>query len=764
MLPPLDLALSPYTGWTRAHWEHVLARLTYGYVLAAEKQGTYARALYPDDRRDLPDAVDALESFARLGSMWGVWLSNPKNPAALEFGGRELDIEEILRRALLEGTDASNPRTYWGPMRAMDQRIVESADTALAVWFSRDRVFNRMSESERAQVMTWLAQVDGQDTYYDNWILFPAVAQAVRLQLGYPVDVTELDQRLDQMATFYRGDGWYVDGLGAEYELYNAWMFGWHYVLWAHIDGARRPELRDLVLKRARSFLNSFPYFFGSNGSYPAWGRSIVYRFAAVACFGTGHLMNIAPMPPGGLRRLSSGCIKYFYDRDCIDPDGHFLCQGFHGDFPPAAEAYISPGSTSWACHGLFGLAFSPDDPFWTATEEPLPVERADFEVALPTPGFVLCGRRETGQVFLLNAGSGHQPENPRHNYIPKYGKLVYSTHFPFNVLPAGHTYAPDAMIALTSDDREFGHRFANRVFGVGPGVMWTEFVEYVDGEPQLLRTAIVMWRDVQLRFSWVQPTRRARAVEAPGALGSSGAAAVTRRSNRAQGWEYAQIKGRALAIKRLVGFDDQSPSAPFLDYANINLAYPYAEQPLVREANMSARIRSFAAAVLLRPGEFDPGQEFEAIHVTPQPNGAFEIRLPKDEIAYVSLADRPPPLIQVGNTIVYGDAIRYVRLAPGRVVGMGVTEIANVCTLEQPGTFELVRESADIVRVTTSAGIQVFESWLGGSASRVLAQQLDNSWMDVSALVRDNTISTALVREMIECNERKLVDFRLTR
>ena len=51
MLPPLDLTLAPYTGWTRAHWTHLLTRITYGYVLAAEKQGTMARALYPDEWR-----------------------------------------------------------------------------------------------------------------------------------------------------------------------------------------------------------------------------------------------------------------------------------------------------------------------------------------------------------------------------------------------------------------------------------------------------------------------------------------------------------------------------------------------------------------------------------------------------------------------------------------------------------------------------------------------------------------------------------------
>src|SRR5262245_3009448 len=112
-MPPPDFELSPYTGWTRHHWEALLARLTYGYVCAAEPFGSLARGLYPDDRRGLPDAVDALESLARLGVAWAAWLHNPANPPCLSFRGRELNLERLLRQALLEGTDRSNPHTYW---------------------------------------------------------------------------------------------------------------------------------------------------------------------------------------------------------------------------------------------------------------------------------------------------------------------------------------------------------------------------------------------------------------------------------------------------------------------------------------------------------------------------------------------------------------------------------------------------------------------------------------------------------------------------
>ncbi len=763
--PPPNHDLSPYTGWTREHWEAIFARLTYGYVLAADRHGSLARALYPDDRRNLPDSVDALESFARMASAWGAWLRNPANPASVYFEGRELNIEILLRQALLDGTNPKSLRTYWGNMDHMSQHIVEAADVAVAIWFSRVRVFARMTEAEQAQVIAWLAQVDGKGTYPDNWILFSAMAQMVRLKLGYPVSEAELDFRLAQIGAFYRGDGWYVDGEGNEFELYNAWMFGWHYLLWAWIDGDRRPDHRQLVLERARSFIAGFQYFFGSNGSYPAWGRSIVYRFAALAAFSTGHLLGIAPNDPGMLRRLSSGCIRYFYERGFIDPADHFIRQGFHGDFPPAGESYISPGSPYWACHGLFALTFDRDDPFWAATEAPLPVEQEDFDLALPAPGFVLSGRRATGQVILLNSRSGQDYDAPRYNYAAKYGKFAYSTHFPFNVLTAAGSVAPDAMLALVGEDGLFGHRLATRHGGAAPGMMWCDFNEMVKGEPQKVRAAVCLWRDLQIRLAFILPTFPVRAFEAPGALGCDRAADITRRSDPSAGWEYAELDGRALGIRRLWGYDSQQSSAPFLGYSNINVAYSYAEQPLVCETIASVAARGFAAVSLLRPAPFEPAGEFEGIAVTAKADGTFTVTLPDGENIFAALGFETPGSVEVSGTAVEGVGLRCVRMKPDKseVCGMNLTRIAGVAELATASTLRLRREGNGKARATTDAGLSLSADWLGGVARRVEARTLAGEWLDVTGQCDGNVIPASLIKQWSRLNEQTLIDLRLT-
>jgi hypothetical protein len=535
--------------------------------------------------------------------------------------------------------------------------------------------------------------------------------------------------------------------------------------LWTWIDGDRRPDHREQVLERGRSFIDGFLHFFGANGSYPAWGRSIVYRFAALAPFAVGHFLKIAPDDPGLLRRVSSGCIRYFHDRGLFDPDDHFVRQGYHGDFPPAGEAYISPGSPYWCCHGLFALTFDRDDPFWTATESPLPVERNDFELVLPAPGFILSGRKDTGQVLLLNSRSGQEHDFPRHNYTSKYGKLAYSTHMPFNVMPVRGSYAADAMVSLTMDGKTFAHRGHTRTGDVAPGFMWCKFDQVLGDELQPLWIGVLLWRDIQIRLTVLRPTLPVKAFEAPGALGCEQPAKIARRSDRQAGWEYAEVEDRAIAIQRLSGYDCQQASAPFLDQSNINLAYPYSEQPMLYESQASVVGRCLASAALVRPASFDPAHEFEGINVEIESPEIFHVNLPDERFALVAPGETTPRHATVRGLDVEGVNIRYVQVSndSSEICGLGVTQINGIATFDKPATFRLKRTSENTSRVTTNTGLSLSDEWLNGQARFIEVLTLDNQWLNVTAQRQSGSIPTQLVQEWSNRNQRTLVDFRIS-
>jgi hypothetical protein len=364
--------------------------------------------------------------------------------------------------------------------------------------------------------------------------------------------------------------------------------------------------------------------------------------------------------------------------------------------------------------------------------------------------------------VLLLNSRSGQEHDAPRHNYTSKYGKLVYSTHFPFNVLPAHASYAPDAMISLTRDGKTFGHRTHTRAGQAAPGFIWSKFDESLNDEPQPIWIGVLLWGDVQLRLTVIRPTFPVMAFEAPGALGCEQRSKVVRRSDEQAGWEYAEVDGHGVSIRRLTGYDCQKSSAPFLDQSNINLAYTYSEQPIIYESQASVAARCLAAASLVRPAPFNPAVEFAGITVETESPEIFRIRMPGQRMAFIAPGETTPKYATVNGIDIEGINMRYVQLTKdlNEICGLGLTQISGVATFFEPATFRLKRISNREVRVTTNTGISLTDQWLPAPPRRIEALTLDNQWLDVTTECPGSSIPNNVVQEWRERNQRILVDF----
>jgi hypothetical protein len=256
------------------------------------------------------------------------------------------------------------------------------------------------------------------------------------------------------------------------------------------------------------------------------------------------------------------------------------------------------------------------------------------------------------------------------------------------------------------------------------------------------------------------------RAFEAPGALGCEGAASVVRRSDPDAGWEYAEAEGRAVGIRRLWGYDGQSASAPWQGYSNLNLAYAYAEQPLVFETQPSAEPRLLAAASLLRPQPFEAAAEFAGIRLSPQGAEAFRVTWPDGDTAWAALGETPPRHVELAGVAAEGEGLRCLRLSRDaqRICGFGLLRLGGIATLEAPGVLELAREADGAVTVKTDVGLSLAEAWLGGAIRRAETLTRAGEWIDVSDRCREASLPGSLVKEWAERNQRNLVEFRLSR
>ena len=213
------------------------------------------------------------------------------------------------------------------------------------------------------------------------------------------------------------------------------------------------PSRAEVYRQRLFRFLEQYRFMFGANGAPVYHGRSLTYRFATVAPLWLGALVDSTPLAPGETRRIASGVLRHFLDRGALR-DG-VLTLGWYDEFLPMIQHYSGHGSPYWGGKGFCGLLLPSDHPAWADHEEPMPVERSDFCVAMPAPGFVVRGTVADGVVRVASHRSDHFPlptywskpnfarrvarrvarvlDGPRQPseppYDAHYAKLAYSTH-----------------------------------------------------------------------------------------------------------------------------------------------------------------------------------------------------------------------------------------------------------------------------------------------------------------------------------------------
>ncbi|HEV7810849.1 MAG TPA: DUF2264 domain-containing protein, partial [Candidatus Limnocylindrales bacterium] len=412
---------------SRADWVALLARLTDGFVRSIPVGGSPAAACLPGAA--VGDQVPSIEGFARMSVAWAAWLREPTNPSALVHEGRRHDVAAIVARGLSDATDRSNS-VSWGPISDRDQRIVEAAEIATALWLGGERLQEALRAVDVAapgRVLDWLAQVEGRDLWPDNWVLFPVLPALVRRAAGRSVDDAVIDAAIDWMDAHAAGDGWYRDGAGHALDLYTGWAIHWHLLWWAKIDGDRRPARRDGVIRRARTWLAGVAPLFAADGSFPLFGRSLGYRFALAAPFVQAALLGIDPLEVGVARQLAAGVLRRAVALGAIDPETDWFRVGVGGQRTEVVEGYVSAGASAWAAHAFLALAMPETHPFWAAPTGSLPASSGQSGFLASADADILAAwSGATGETRLYNARIGHPADIADHDYAATYGKLVY--------------------------------------------------------------------------------------------------------------------------------------------------------------------------------------------------------------------------------------------------------------------------------------------------------------------------------------------------
>ncbi|CAL9413012.1 hypothetical protein SUDANB178_01674 [Streptomyces sp. enrichment culture] len=400
-LPADDRESSPYTGYTRAHWEAAADRL----LAAVEPYASPDRALYhlPGDHVSHSGRLsDGLEGYART----------------LLLAAFRRDETALGRYA--DGL-AAGPGGVWPRITDRSQPLVEAASIALALRLTRPLLWDRLADPVRRRTADWLADALTAAPWPCNWELFPVIVGGFLAEIGYREEAARaaIDRGLERIESWYAGDGWYTDGDGRKFDYYNGWAMHLYPVLHAWLAGDT--ALLDRYGRRLSRHLADYAHLFGGDGAPLRQGRSLTYRFATTAPLWLGALTGHTPLAPGQTRRLASGALRYFLDGGAVDERG-LLPLGWLAPDTSLVQSYSGPASPYWASKGFLGLLLPPGHEVWTAPEEAAPAERADAARPVPVPNWLLQSTASDGLVRLHNHGS----EDVR--YDPYYTRLAYST------------------------------------------------------------------------------------------------------------------------------------------------------------------------------------------------------------------------------------------------------------------------------------------------------------------------------------------------
>ena len=447
-LPPPDRILSSRTGWTRAHWEATADRMLDALVPYATPG--FAQYRLPGRNSWSGVVSDGLEGFARSFLLAACRIAG---------AGGAVDPALIERYAagLAAGTDR-NGKEPWPELTDCSQQMVEAASIAVALHETRPWIWDRLDAGVQERVVDWFSGFVGGRTWDNNWRLFQVVSEQFLASVGAPYSRQDIESGLDRIEDWYVGDGWYTDGDGRNFDYYIGWAMHLYPLLWSRIAGGDDGGRTEVYRQRLNRFLVDYPHFFGGDGAPVHQGRSLAYRFAALAPVWMGALADCTPLAPGLTRRLASGTLRHFVERGVPDERG-LLTLGWYDTFLPATQPYSGPASPYWASKGFLGLLLPAEHPVWTERELPLPVEESDTYTALPAPGWLLHGTRHDGIVRLVNHGSDHQPpHDPAAGQDegaadPHYATFAYSTATAPESAPHAVARAVDNHLALLAPD-----------------------------------------------------------------------------------------------------------------------------------------------------------------------------------------------------------------------------------------------------------------------------------------------------------------------
>lgn len=375
---PMPALAAPVPGTTgqqdRQYWIQALTRVTDPVLRALSQQKLKSAMPVEAPHGNVADRrrFTYLEATGRLLCGIAPWLDS--GPADGPEGNLRRQRAEWARAAINAATDPKSPDFM--NFNQGSQPVVDAAFLAQAVLRAPTELWQKLDASTQRNLVKALESTRIIRPGFNNWLLFSAIVEAGLCFMGEPWDKVRVDYALREHQSWYLGDGMYGDGPQFHWDYYNSFVI--QPMLLDVLDTVSKhsadwDSMRPAVLARAQRYAAIQERLISPEGTFPAIGRSLAYRFGAF------HLLASVALRrqlPEGVLPEQVRCALTAVMRRMIEAPGTFdangwLTVGFCGHQPAIGEGYISTGSCYLCSAAWLPLGLGPDDPFWKNPPQP---------------------------------------------------------------------------------------------------------------------------------------------------------------------------------------------------------------------------------------------------------------------------------------------------------------------------------------------------------------------------------------------------------
>lgn len=352
----------------RAIWVETMTRIA-DPVLSNLANGTLKKEMPYQSLAPNRQRFSYLEAVGRTVCGIAPWLE--LGPDNTDEGKLRKKYIDMTVKGLANAVDPASPDylIFGEP----SQPLVDAAFLAQGLLRAPKQLWGNLDKETQARMVTELKRSRAIKPNESNWLLFASIVEAALQEFTGECDTARLNYGVRKFRDlWYKGDAQYGDGEPFHLDYYNSFVI--HPMLTdilvvMHRHNMEGREFLPTQQKRLTRYAEQLERLISPEGTYPAIGRSIVYRVGVFHALGQAAIMHLLPqsITPAQVRCGMTKVIQNQFRSEANFDSKGWLKVGFTGDQIHISESYINTGSTYLCLSGFLPLGLPASDPFWAA-------------------------------------------------------------------------------------------------------------------------------------------------------------------------------------------------------------------------------------------------------------------------------------------------------------------------------------------------------------------------------------------------------------